>query len=262
MAADFGVRLLRPIVLVALLSMSAACDVVLGPTKPDSNWRPHDSARFTLFVRPGSFAEQSAARLAEVLEDQYSVTVAALDLRYSGRVAGFLHNSAADADLGSDYAGVGYPDNETFRAVCVPPLGGNLFGLLSHEANHVILQNGLGRPGTSFVNEGLASAVLSERFDAFGKSFLYAWTKTHASQLPPLAGLADDAKWTDYPQDVAYKTSASFLAYLLDTSGVSRLRQLYYAPSSDFSRRFQEIYGRSLEDAERAWKEFCAGQPG
>lgn len=262
MAADFGVRLLRPIALVALLSMSAACDAVLGPTKPDSNWRAHDSARFTLFVRPGSFAEQNVAQLAEVLEDQYSVTVAALDLRYSGRVAGFLHNSGADADLASDYSGVGYPDNETFRAVCVPPLGGNLFGLLSHEANHVILQNGLGRPGTSFVNEGLASTVLSERFGAFGKSYLYAWTNTHASQIPPLVSLADDAKWNDYPEDVAYKTSASFLAYLLDAYGAPRLRQLYYVPSADFSHRFQAIYGHSLEDAERAWKAFCAGQPG
>lgn len=246
------------VALIALVTLGTGCDAVLGPTQPDSNWRTYDSARFSLFVRPGSFAEQNAARLAEVLEDQYSVTVASLNLGYTGHISGFLYNSAADADLTSDYSGVGYPETETFRAVCVPPLDGNLFGLLSHEANHVILKNGLGRPGTFFANEGLASTMVSERFHPYGKTFLYAWTNSHASQIPPIAALADDEKWNDYPQDVAYKASASFLAYLLETSGAGRLRQLYYVPSPDFARRFQEIYGRSLEEAERAWKDFCA----
>jgi len=249
------------VALVALLTLGAGCDAMLGPTEPDTNWRPHESARFTLFVRPGSFAEQNAAQLATVLEDQYSATVAALDLHYAGHISGFLYNSGADADLESDHSGVGYPDNETFRAVCVPPLDANLFGLLSHEANHVILINCLGRPGTSFVSEGLATTVQSERY-SYGRTFLYAWTKNNVAQIPPLAGLVDDGKWSDFNEQVAYKASASFLAYLLETAGASSLRQIYYVPSSDFARRFQEIYGRSLEDAERAWKEFCAQQPG
>jgi hypothetical protein len=250
------------VVMAALVTLSAGCESILGPRPPDSNWRVHDSARFAFFVRPGSFADQNAARLAEVLEDQYSFSVASLELRYSGRISAFFYNSASDAGLESDHAGVAYPDTETFRTVCVPPLDGNLFVLVSHEANHVIQGAALGRPGTSFLNEGLASAVLSERFHSFGKTFLYAWTNTQSSRLPPLAGLADDAKWNGFPQDVAYNASGSFLAYLLDTSGAERLRQLYYVPSADFGRRFLEIYGRSLDDAERAWKEFCAGLAG
>lgn len=235
---------------------------MLGPTQPDSNWQAHESARFTLSVRPASFAEQNVTQIATVLEDQYAVTVAALDFRYAGRVAGFLYNSGADADLESDRSGVGYPDNETFRAVCVPPPGANLFHLLSHEANHVIQIAGLGRPGTSFVTEGLASAVLSERYYPYGKTLRYQWTKSNTGQIPPLGGLTDDDKWHDYPEQVAYNASASFLAYLLETAGPTRLKQIYYVPSKDFGRRFQEIYGRSLEDAEQKWKEFCAQQPG
>jgi hypothetical protein len=251
---------IRLATLVVLASSGAACDAILGPTTPDANWNVHDTARFSLNVRPGSFAEQNVSRLGEVLENQYTVSLATLDLRYTGRISAFLYNSAEDADLMSDYSGVGYPDTEAFRAVCVPPLDGNLFGLLSHEGNHVILQNALGRPGTSFVNEGLASAVLSEHFGAFGPTALYAWTRTHTSQIPPLASLADDGKWSDFPQDLAYKSSASFLADLIDTSGSPRLRQLYYVKSSDFQRRFQEIYGRSLETAEADWKAFCASR--
>jgi hypothetical protein len=248
-------------VLAALVMSCAACETLLGPTKTDTNWRMHDSARFTLFVRPGSFADESAARLAEVLEDQYSVTIAALNLTYAGHVSGFLYDSASDADLMSDHAGVAYPGNETFRAACVPPLDGNLFVVLSHEANHVLLQSSLGRPGTSFVNEGLASTVISDRFHPYGRTWLYAWTNSHVSEIPPLASLVDDDRWAGFSQDVAYKASASFLAYLLDTNGVVRIRQIYYASSADFGTRFREIYGVTLEEAERAWKAFCANRP-
>ncbi len=189
---------------------------------------------------------------------RYSTTVSSLGLIYTGRVSGFLYNSGLEANLESDHSGVGYPDNETFRAVCVPPLNGNLFGLLAHEANHVIEQNGLGRPGTAFVSEGLASTVLSETFYPYGKTLLYEWTRSHASQIPPLSSLVDDSKWASFPEEAAYKSSASFLAYLLETSGSERLRQLYYVTSADFAKRFQDIYGRSLADFERDWKEFCA----
>ena len=246
--------------IAALARAGAACDSILGPTTPDANWNVRDTTRFTFHVRPGSFAEQNVSTLGAVLEDQYDVTLSTLGLQYSGRIYTFLYDSASDGDLPSDHSGVAYPATATLRAVCVPPLDGNLFGLLSHEANHVILRNGLGRPGTSFVNEGLASAVLSERFGAFGPSFLYAWTRINADAIPPLAELADDDKWSGFPQDVAYNASASLLAYLIETSGPDRLRQLYYARSDAFAPRFQEIYGRSLETAEAEWKAFCASR--
>ena len=76
--------------------------------------------------------------------------------------------------------------------------------------------------------------------------------------IPPLADLTDDAKWNAFDRSTAYNASASFLAYLLDTYGAPRMRQLFYVTSADFARRFQEIYGQSLGDAERAWKEFLA----
>ena len=58
--------------------------------------------------------------------------------------------------------------------------------------------------------------------------------------------------------DVAYNASASFLAYLLDQGGPARLKQLQRVRSSEFEARFQQIYGRSLDEAERDWRAFCA----
>src|SRR5262245_50370946 len=96
------------IVLGAVLCV-AGCHTVFGPRPIDERWNVHDGPRVSFFVRPGSFAEQNVARLIEVLEDQYSATVSALRLTYAGRLRGFAYDSAADANLSSDYSGRAFP---------------------------------------------------------------------------------------------------------------------------------------------------------
>jgi hypothetical protein len=249
---------LAGIAAVAALALGGArCHQILGPSEVDSNWRIVDTPHFAMHVRPGSFAEQNAERLTEVLEDQYAFALSALDIRYAGRISLFLFDSAADAGESSDRSGTAYPDTEAARAIVSPPLE-TTFGLISHESNHVIQHNGIGPPATTFMNEGLASAVMSERYHAGGKSFLYPWTARNDARIPPLADLIDDDKWQGVDQQVAYNASASFLAYQLDLGGPARLKQLQPVRSADFAARFQAIYGVSLEQAEREWRAFCA----
>ena len=128
---------------------------------------------------------------------------------------------------GGDHSGVAYPETETMKAAVVAPLDGNLLSLLAHEANHVYIRNGLGRPGTSFINEGLASALVSERLGAFGPSVYHQWVRARLNQIPSIADLADDDRWGQHPSSTAYTVSASFLAYLSGTFGPAPLRQIY-----------------------------------
>ena len=246
----------------ASLVILSACNAILGPSSPDANWRIYDRGRFVLYVRPDSFAEQHVDEVGAVLDDQFAVSVSRLGLRYDGRVSMFLYNSGADAgfdgdDGNGDHSGVAYPETESVRAAVVPPLDGNLFSLLSHEANHVIIRNGLGRAGTTFVNEGLASAVLSERYHQLGPSFYYRWTADRRGQLPPLSRLVDDDQWRSVPQSVAYSASASFLAYLIETHDAAAVRGIYYATSRDFASKFREVLGQPLETIEAEWLAFC-----
>jgi hypothetical protein len=216
-----------------------------------------ETPHFIFNVRPGSFAEQNIARLGEVMEDQYAFALSALDINYARRISLFLYESAADADDTSERSGTGYPDTGAARAIVSPPLD-TTYGLLMHEANHVLQHNALGPPATSFMNEGLASAVVSERYNPGGKSFLYPWTARNAAQIPDLSRLVDDGTWGDYPSQVAYNASASFLVYILDLGGPDRLKQLQRVISPEFAPRFQQVYGRSLDDVEREWRAYCA----
>jgi hypothetical protein len=245
------------LVVLAAAALLSGCEQVYGPTAPSREWQAYDTARFTLFTRPATFCESAAASLGEVLEDQYSYATSALHLSAGPRISMFLYNSRQDVTpvLPSDRSGVAFPETNAVHAVCVAPLDDNLKSLLLHEANHVVMQNALGRPGTSFVNEGLASAVMSERYGLIGPTFLYGWTDRNRSQVPRLADLVDDAKWSS-SSDVGYKSSASFLAFLLDRDGPDPLRQLYYARSADFAARSLEIYGRPLEALEQEWLAF------
>jgi hypothetical protein len=247
---------------VLVLSISAsACNAVLGPSPRDANWNVIETQRYSLHVRPNSFAEQNAVRIGEALEDQYDASLSMLETSYTGHITAMLYNSGSEANLPSDRSGTAFPATAAFEAGCTPPLDDDLLALVAHEANHVILQNALGSPGTYMLNEGLASAVLSERYHARGRHFYYAWTRYHRAQVPPIAQLADDGQWNKVEEQAAYSASASFLGYLLETSGASKLKQLYVVRSGQFETRFQEIYGRSVAAAEADWLAFCDRQP-
>ena len=235
---------------------SVSCNSLLGPAPIDTNWNLHDGPHVTFFVRPNSFAERTVAQLSAVVEDQFTATVTALRLNYAGRVRAYAHDSAADGDFQSAFSGNGYPETEAFRFVCAPPVSDALFALMSHEANHVFIINGLGRAGTYFVTEGLASAVISETFHRSGRHFLFSWTRDRRSQVLPLATLIDDDEWVRAPQQLAYNASASFLAWLLDTYGPDRLRQIYTASSEQFRDRIMTAYGRTVESLEAEWLRF------
>jgi hypothetical protein len=246
----------RHLALVAVAVAAASCNTFVGPTPPDANWNVHDTARLSLYTRPGSFADANAAKIGEVLEDQYTYTLTVLDARFAARVSGFLYNSGADAGFEGDHSGTAYPDTRAFRAVAIPPLGDDLYSLINHEANHVLIQGALGTPGTSFVNEGLASALVSDHFGAIGRTFLHRWVRDHRAQIPPLADLTDDSRWRNINSQITYNASASFLVFLLDTYGAQRLKAIYGVPSGALSDRTRSVYGKSLEDLEAEWQRF------
>jgi hypothetical protein len=180
--------------------------------------------------------------------------VQTLQLTAAGRVLGFLYLSADDADREFARSGTAYPETGAFKSVCVPPLDQDLFGLLAHEANHVILWNGLGRAGTTFFSEGLPSAVISEHTYPSGPTAAHGWVARNITRVPPLQDLLDDDTFSNYPEDLAYNTSASFLAYLIATYGPSPLKAVHGATSTNIVRRFADVYQRPLAELETDWK--------
>jgi hypothetical protein len=244
--------------LAGAVALTTGCNRLTGPSPVDARWDVYETQHFLLHVRPGSFANQNVDRFGVVLEDQYTVSVARLEGVLERKLFGFLYNPGEGGLAGGDNReGVAYPLTDAFKVGVAPPLESN-FAVMAHEANHVIAEQILGRPGTSFVNEGLASALLSERYHQFGPTFAHAWVASR-SDLPALSQLVDDEAWSGFDHDIAYNSSASFVAYLLDVHGPARFRRLWRASSGAFASQFGEVYGLTLAEAEVRWKAYARG---
>lgn len=252
-------RVIGAVLLAFLLTTNSACSSLTGPSPIDDRWQVHETAHFLLHVRPDSFASQHVEMFGTVLEDQYAVSLTRLESRLERRIFGFFYEPG-DGGLagGQSREGVAYPLTDAFKISTAPPLDDNVYALMCHEANHVIAEQVLGRPGTTFVNEGLASALLSERYHQLGSTFMHAWTAA-ARNLPPLSRLVDDAEWMQIDHATKYNASASFVAYLLDTHGAGPFKRLWGATSDQFAGRFQEAYGVTLDEAQTRWIAYVAG---
>ena len=77
-------------------------------------------------------------------------------------------------------------------------------------------------------------------------------TAAASAQPAPAAALADDAQWSSHSNE-GYRSSASFLAFLLERYGAERLKQIYHAGSDDIAARMQAVYGKTLEALEAEW---------
>src|ERR687898_1322036 len=113
---------------LVMLVLCGGCETVYGPTSPSVEWAAFESPRYVLSARPGSFCESQAAALAEVLEEQYTHTVNALQIEMGGRIAMFLYNSGGELDppLPMARAGVAFPETNAVHAVCFAPLDNDL----------------------------------------------------------------------------------------------------------------------------------------
>lgn len=247
---------MRASVAAAIVTSALAaggCEAVYSPTSPSADWVSHDSARFTLYARPGGFCASQMTSLAGVLENQYTHATALLGIAVGGRISMFLYNNGSEINppLGGPRAGVAFPETNAAHVTCTPPNDGGLWSLLSHEANHVIMQNGLGRAGTSFMNEGLASALVMEQGGLMGPSFHRMWARDNRARLRRIADVADDSRWNTSNDE--YNTSAAFLGYLLDRYGAGPLKQIYHATSADMAARMQAAYGKSMDALEAEW---------
>lgn len=246
------------LLLLIIIISNSDCSSILGPDDPDLNWNRHESARYLVYVRPNSYAEQNINRLLEDLEAHYTYVLSVLEINYTGRIIVFFYDSAQDAGRRGGMAG---PRTETVVAVCSPGESG-LFTAAQHEVTHVITHNALGEPGTYFMSEGTAMSIAMPgtwRFWNGSPLDLCARQMIISGQMPSLNALIDNGQWGKLESDITYPASGSFLLYLIERFGSGPIKQLFNTSSRDFPNRFKETTGFTLEDIESAWKAFLTG---
>jgi hypothetical protein len=92
-----------------------------------------------------------------------------------------------------------------------------------------------------------------ERFGDIGQASLHRWVRTNPNRVIDIADLVNDSKWNSNSSD-GYRSSASFLALLIEHYGAARLKLVYHARSSQLPARIQEVYGAPLEWLAAEWR--------
>ena len=133
----------------------------------------------------------------------------------------------------------------------------------NHEVVHVYA-GGWGSPVALF-GEGFAVA---HQMNPVTGDFVAKWSGTPvhelarrfraAGQLSSIAALADTSTFRSQDPNVTYPVAGSFVRFLIDSEGMPAMRRLYgsmgpTAPLSTVRAAFQQVYGFSLEEAERRW---------
>lgn len=222
-----------------------------SPVLPYDQWRLAGSEHFLYRYYPDSAAERDLGQIIAAYEAAYSKIVAALAVRMpAAKITCYLYPSAAVGKaLAEIEPGFARPaQNEVHVLYGSDPAARHTVG---HEQAHVI-SHYIGRrePGLDLLREGLAVY-----FDQSGRDVNRLPTELRrAGRLPALRDLANGFR--TLPVDVAYQTSASFVAYLFQRGGLLPFRQLWLSSVNDSSgldRALQLAYGVGLDGLERDW---------
>ena len=167
--------------------------------------------------------------------------------------------------LGSVAGGWAFPEDMAYAT---------LWKWHNHEAMHLLslLWSGYNYP-TAFFVEGIAVA---HEYDPYNNSWISQWNREevdepytdivsqlHAEEkLYPLADIMESDAFHDYHSNegerVAYPQAGVFTAYLIDTYGLDKFKEVFttldWEDSIDVIENHLElIYGKSLDELEQEW---------
>jgi len=132
----------------------------------------------------------------------------------------------------------------------------NVFALFSPSVNRLYMQVVLSL--RLLRSWGYAPAMLLEGVaSAPGFCDLYARDDLKNGKLPELATLGITREFRALDRTRSSMTAGSFVTYMLRRSGLTKLLS-WYQQSTDLtvSQTFEQVYGRSLADAEKEWRDY------
>lgn len=129
--------------------------------------------------------------------------------------------------------------------------------ILAHELTHLVARRTFGGPASAMLSEGLAVHVGARVASTTDPDYLPLERMCRA--LATVGALPSPSRLRDFGGHILdlipYVTAGCFVRHLVDQYGVEAFHRLY--PRGDF----KGIYGRSLEELERAWRAELEAQP-
>jgi hypothetical protein len=205
-----------------------------------------DEAEFTDLLRVN---EQSVAFLLELFEDSgitWTRTPTVYFSGYDSKVFYTLHWGKGLANAtGSYLLYSGQPD----------------FGLVVHEHTHSLFDRGWGET-VSFLTEGLAMYAQAQATDPMLCHRKTRELRQNGVSVPLENLLEHEIGKPGTATDFGYPAAGSFIEFLLQQGGLSKLEELYREaqprPNLNLASLLLEIYGATVSELEVAWLSWLA----
>lgn len=231
---------------VLTTSGSAWFDDVAFQKRIDVAFAQKESDRFVFIVEKEDVLP--ATEVVAALEAHLGSVESALGLKHPEKIRYHKYRSDARKEELTGRPGGAHFDSNVLHATSYND---------RHEIVHVLTEPwGHGSP---FLSEGLAVHLAGSWYDRDVDDFTKMVIRT--SGMTPLRQLADSKTFASLPIGVAYPQAGSFVRYLVRNYGMESLKKVYVASGqqesyADVSKRFEQVYPKSLEDLERDWWDY------
>ncbi len=214
-----------------------------------------ETEHFRIHFAPGSPVEVHLPRLAVELESSRQQITGWLGIDPKWKVDAWIHPDPGTLFELTGARGFQFaaPWHHEFHGV----LARGRVSTLRHELVHVLAAD-LGAPPFHAsidmgLTEGLATA-LDEGYARIPEAHAQIAAAAAAGQVPDASELFSILDFAGTNMDIAYRSSASFVGWLLLTEGPAAVRKAYAWG------RFGPATGRSIDDLDAGWRTFLAQQ--
>lgn len=223
-------------------------------------WLTKETEHYLFHCKAGSLAEKELEQVMAEQEACFREITQTLQLFPRHRIAYWLCNTRRELMQAARI------DFETNGVTFIDPEGPEIYAVYDqetkctgfHEDVHAITCQ-FALPASSAIVEGLAMF-----FDkVWWKIPNEVCTRVYMEdgKCHGIAGwIADNAAFFQAPDTVSYPVVGALTAFLINRYGMEKYKALYL-DCDDAARRFTQVYGMSLEEAELAFTAFIRSQP-
>ena len=247
-------------VVLALIALGAACGSPTAPSSSDLNsGLPVETttAHYVFHHADGDRIE------AERQETYHAWVVERLGISLDRRIAYYKYRDRSHMHSVTGKVTNGWADPPQFAIHSIWPWD-------NHEVVHVMTAL-VGRP-TDFFNEGIAVALSVDpqngRWESMWQSQTsHAWCRSFRrdGELPRLSDIVETDAFRQLADTKSYPVAGSFMAFVIETSGMDRVKQFFRSGSRDarraeVERQFEAACGLTLQQAETRWHSYLDGR--
>lgn len=215
-------------------------------------WLEYDSDHYLFHYHPGSTAQKEIEYIVDFQEQCFKYITHVLKVHLEEKINYYLCETPEEV-------GIHYGDYEACSGFTRMP--NEIYVVYNrkkkmigfHEDTHLI-SNQINPHNSTAIREGLAMYFEKKWCSVHNFEWMIYWLE--CDQYVSLQRFIKDDFFFDYPVYLTYPVVGAFTQYLIMTYGIESYLRFYASGESTLSKRFKDVYNRSLKVLETEFLDY------